>query len=62
MIDEVETKGGSITVTKRGRPAVVIRRAVRKRLNSPMGILAGKVMIVGDIVNTPGLCEGFGKG
>lgn len=51
LIDEVETKGGSITVTRRGRPVVVVTPASRKRRKSSMGILAGKGKIVGDIVN-----------
>jgi prevent-host-death family protein len=62
LIDEVEAKGESITVTRRGRPVVVIQPATRKRLKSPMGILSGKVKVVGDIVHTPHLWDGFAKG
>jgi prevent-host-death family protein len=51
LIDEVEAKGGSITVTRRGRPVAVLAPAARRRRKSSMGILAGKGKIVGDIVN-----------
>jgi len=62
LLDEVAAKGDTITVTKRGRPVAVLGPAKRKRTKSSMGILAGKVKIVGDIVNTPDLWAGFGKG
>jgi prevent-host-death family protein len=51
LIDELESKGETITVTKRGRPVAVVSPAKRKRWKSSKGILAGKVKIVGDIVN-----------
>ena len=62
LIDELESKGDTITVTKRGRPVAVVSPAKKKRFKSPMGILAGKVKIVGDIVNTSHLWDHFGKG
>ena len=62
LIDEVENNGNSITVTRRGRPVVVIKRAAKKGYKSPIGMLTGKIKIVGDIVNTPHLWEHFGKG
>jgi len=62
LIEEVETTGGTITVTRRGRPVVVVRRVPKGDFKSPMGILAGKVKIAGDIVNTPRLWDGFGRG
>lgn len=51
LLDEVEEHGGTITVTKRGRPVAIVARAKRKTFKSTRGILAGKVKIVGDIVN-----------
>jgi prevent-host-death family protein len=50
LLDEIEDQGGTITVTKRGRPVATIGPA-RKAWKSPKGILAGKVKITGDIVN-----------
>ena len=51
LLDEVEEQGGTITVTKRGRPVATISPAKKLRFRSPAGILAGKVKITGDIVN-----------
>jgi len=62
LLDEVNSRGGTITVTKRGRPVAVLGPASKKRIKSPMGVLKGKVKIVGDIVNTSHLWEHFGKG
>lgn len=51
LMDEVDQTGGSVTITKRGRP-VAILQSVRKRTHKSLaGHLAGKVKIVGDIVN-----------
>lgn len=51
LLDEIEEHGGSITVTKHGRPVATVS-AVRKRAwKSPAGILAGKGEILGDIVH-----------
>jgi prevent-host-death family protein len=51
LLDEVQEHGGTITVTKRGRPVATVSPAKRKPFKSTKGILAGKVKIVGDIVN-----------
>jgi len=51
LLDEVGEQGGTITVTKRGRPVATVAAAKRKPWKSTKGILAGKVKIVGDIVN-----------
>ncbi len=52
LLDEIEEHGGTITVTKRGRPVATVgpsrKRKPRKSLE---GAWAGKVKIVGDIVN-----------
>ncbi|HUS06248.1 MAG TPA: type II toxin-antitoxin system prevent-host-death family antitoxin [Bryobacteraceae bacterium] len=51
LIDEIDDQGGTITVTKRGRPVATIGPARQHAWKSPKGILAGKVKITGDIVN-----------
>jgi prevent-host-death family protein len=50
VLDEVDKNGDTITVTKRGRPVVTVKRAPRKRWKSLEGSWAGKVEIVGDIM------------
>ncbi|HVP49251.1 MAG TPA: type II toxin-antitoxin system Phd/YefM family antitoxin [Bryobacteraceae bacterium] len=47
-LDEVERYCGSVTITRRGRPVAVLRRVAWK---SPRNSWAGKMRIVGDIVN-----------
>ncbi len=51
LLDEIEVQGGTITVTKRGRPVATVSAAKRPVRKSSAGILAGKVEITGDIVN-----------
>ena len=51
LLDEVEDQGGSITVTKRGRPVATVVPVKKQPWKSPKGILQGKVKIIGDIVN-----------
>jgi prevent-host-death family protein len=51
LLDEVDEKGGTITVTKRGRPVATIARAKKTAFKSPRGSLVGKIEIIGDIVN-----------
>lgn len=51
LLDELEDKGGEITVTKRGKPVATVKPAKKRGYKSPAGILAGKVQILGDIVN-----------
>ena len=52
LIDEVEQGGGAITITRRGHPVAVLGPSSKAGWKSPRGIWAGKVRIVGDIVNT----------
>ena len=52
LIDEVQERGGTITVTRRGKPVAVLGPANRNAWKSPKDSLAGKGKIVGDIVNT----------
>jgi prevent-host-death family protein len=54
FLDEMDRRGGSITITKRGRPVAVVGPAKRKPFKSPKGSWAGRAEIVGDIV-TPDL-------
>jgi len=58
-LDEIEQNGGSITITRRGRPVAVLERAKKVAWKSPRNSWAGKMRIVGDIVNadTSGLWE-----
>jgi prevent-host-death family protein len=51
LLDEVQEQGGTITVTKRGRPVATVSAAKKPVWRSSRGILAGKLKIVGDIVN-----------
>ncbi len=51
LLNQVAEEGGTVTVTKRGRPLATVARAKPKPFKSSEGILAGKVKIVGDIVN-----------
>jgi prevent-host-death family protein len=51
LMDELEEKGGTITVTKRGRPVATVIPPKKTRYKSPMGSLVGKIKIVGDIAN-----------
>lgn len=51
LLDEVDQQGGTITVTKRGRPVAVVTRGPRTAWKNPANSWAGKGKIVGDIVN-----------
>jgi len=51
LLDEVQEHGGTITVTKRGRPVATVAPAKQKPWKSTKGSLARKGKIVGDIVN-----------
>jgi len=60
LLDEIDEQGGTITVTKRGRPVATIQPARKRAWKSPEGILAGKVKIIRDIVDTSDLWKFFG--
>lgn len=51
LLNQIAEEGGTVTVTKRGKPLATVARAKQKPFRSSEGILAGKVKIVGDIVN-----------
>ena len=52
LFDEVESGKVSITVTRRGKPVAVINPPAKKAFKSSKGMFAGKMQIVGDIINT----------
>jgi prevent-host-death family protein len=52
LIDEVQERGETITITRRGQPVAVLGPAKKNAWKSPKDSLAGKGRIVGDIVNT----------
>jgi len=62
LLDEVETSGESITVTRRGRPCAVVGPAPKQAWKSPANSWAGRAEIVGDIINTSHLWKDFAKG
>jgi prevent-host-death family protein len=43
LLDQVDAEGGTITITKRGRPVAVVGPVRKERLKSPAGMWAGKV-------------------
>lgn len=51
LLDEIKEHGGTIIVTKRGRPVASVSPAPTKPWASPKGAWSAKVRIVGDIVN-----------
>ena len=50
LLDEVDRSGGTITVTKRGRPVATLGPAPKRGRKSPEGILAGKVHIPDEVL------------
>ena len=52
LLDEIGKRGGTITLTKRGRPIATVGPARRAAWKSPEGSWMGKVTIAGDIVGT----------
>ena len=50
ILDEVQ-QGGSVTVTKRGKPVAVVTRAPAAKPKSLKNSWADRMEIVGDIVN-----------
>ena len=51
VITTVEQRGETLAFTRSGKPVAVLGPAKRKAWKSPKDSLAGKVEIVGDIVN-----------
>ncbi len=51
LLDEVAEQSNTITITKRGKAVATLGAAKKTKWRSPMGVLAGKVEIVGDIIS-----------
>ena len=51
ILDEIEERGVPVTITRRGKPVAVLGPAKKKAWKSPANSFAGRVEIVGDIVN-----------
>jgi prevent-host-death family protein len=51
LLDEIDEHGGTITITKRGRPVATVSATKKPKWRSPKNLLAGQGKIVGDIVN-----------
>lgn len=51
LLDEIEERAESITITRRGVPVAVLGPPKKKAWKSPKDSFAGKAKIVGDIVN-----------
>ena len=43
LLDQVDAEGGTITITKRGRPVAVVGPVRKERSKSPAGMWAGKI-------------------
>lgn len=52
LMDQIDKEGGTVTVTKRGRPLATLGPVKRKRFRSSEGAWAGKVRIAGDLDET----------
>lgn len=50
LMDELNEHGGSITITKNGKPVAVLR-SVQPRPRTLWGLHAGEVEILGDIIS-----------
>jgi prevent-host-death family protein len=51
LLDEIDRQGGTVTVTKRGRPMAMVGPVRRRRLwKSPEGTWAGKVHIAEELL------------
>jgi prevent-host-death family protein len=64
LLDEVDDRGDTITVTKRGRPVATLQPLKKKPWKSLKGAWIGKIEIAGDIVNldTPPLWNALRQG
>ncbi|MGA7236353.1 MAG: prevent-host-death family protein [Bryobacteraceae bacterium] len=50
LLDDIGKRGGTLTITRRGRPLATVGPARRKAWKSPEGILEGKVVIDDDLL------------
>ena len=51
FLHQMEQHGGNITITRRGKPVAVLSPSKRKPWKSLKNSFAGRVRIIGDIVN-----------
>jgi antitoxin (DNA-binding transcriptional repressor) of toxin-antitoxin stability system len=50
LLDDIGEHGGTLTITKRGRPLATVGPARRTAWKSPLGILEGEVSIDDDLL------------
>jgi antitoxin (DNA-binding transcriptional repressor) of toxin-antitoxin stability system len=50
LLDDIGPHGGSITITKRGKPLATVKPAHRTAWKNPAGSLAGKLIIDDDLL------------
>ena len=62
LLDEIGERGGTITITRRGRPLATVGPVHQRAWKSPEGAWAGKVTVPHDLVeaDTSGLWEVVG--
>ena len=51
LLDEIDQQGGTITVTKRGRPVATVGPAPKRPYKSSKGILKGKIHVTEELLN-----------
>jgi prevent-host-death family protein len=51
LFDDIAERGGTITVTKRGRPVATVRPARRDAWKSPEGAFVGKITLSDDLLD-----------
>jgi len=51
LLDDIGQHGGSLTITKRGRPLATVRPAHKPAWKSPEGTWVGKVRIPDDLLD-----------
>ena len=56
LLDDIGERGGTITITKRGRPLATVGPVHKPAWKSPEGAWIGKVSITGDLLE-PGTSE-----
>lgn len=49
LLSEIDEHGGTITITKRGRPMATLGQVKRQPFKSPEGVLAGKITFLDDL-------------
>jgi len=52
VLDEVEERGESVAITRRGRAVAVLAPLKRKPYKSPEGMFSGRIEVADDILST----------